>query len=100
MIDPIETLKAALTDPQIDIDHIGPSYYDQLAKIISQLPTGSIISEWKHKFGGIKYEYHAHTNGIRGQLQIVYEKGIRGGNPQLIKLYSLSDLEKLIQQPL
>ena len=95
--DPIDILKAALLDPLVAIDYVGLPNKEQIAAAIRTLPRDALISEWVHKQGGIRYEYHSHTNRIKEPLKQVYDKGIKGGNPWFSCLYPVSELEKITQ---
>src|SRR3989344_8559981 len=95
--DPLNVLKAALSDPKLDIDFVGPPNQEQIANAIAYQPRDAYISEWQHREGGIQFEYHVHTNGIRKPIMELYQKGIRGGNPRLNHIYTIPELERIIQ---
>lgn len=92
-------LKKALDDPQLEgLACICPSESSVLARIVKTLPTTAYVSEWRYGIGEIKYVYRVHTNGIIPELKGIFEKGIKGGHPQLTALYSREELVRIIQQ--
>ncbi len=99
MANHISTLQRALKDPKIEgITCICDAEMNRLKKIIPSLPANAIISEWKYGIGQVHYEYHIHTNGNSVQLKEAYEQNVRGGHPKLTALYSIEQLNALIQQ--
>ncbi len=90
----IEVLKKALSDPRLEIKVLTPSIYESIRLIVTELHEDGCISEWVHKLGEIKYEYHVHNDGT--ELRTAFESGARGGMPWLVHVYSKSELELLI----
>lgn len=90
-------LKSRLGDPSLDIPVLHADYFPRLEALLLKMPQEVVISEWKHTMGEAAYEYHVHTGNHASKLVALYKKGVRGGNPKLVALYTKSQLEKLIQ---
>ena len=99
-MNPRDILKKALEDPPLEIEILTPTVYTKIALIICDLPEESLISEWFHNLlSEAKYEYHIHTGRTTNNLRDLYIRGVRGGNPRLVKLYTKKDLYDLIREP-
>ncbi len=95
----LDIFKKALEAPKIEgLDLITHATAPNLVKLLENAPSHVCISEWRHGFGIVSYEYHIHTDESALQLRKAYEAGAKGGLPKLTALYSKKDLESLTQQ--
>lgn len=92
-----EILRKALEDPRLEITAVMPSEYGRLAKIVSHLTEDAFVSEWRHSLVEVSYEYHVHGKEAALVLNGLIRKGIHGGHPRLIRLYSQPELVELTQ---
>ncbi len=96
-MNPLDTLRAALKDPHIRIDVISAPHAEEIARLVGELSPDEYVSEWRHNLWAVRYEYHRHESSVALALKQLYDSGVYGGNPKLIRIYSRSDLERIIQ---
>ena len=93
-----EILKKALRDPKLIVAAIIPEEYGKIRGTLDTLPDDVLISEWMHHLAYGSYEYHIHNGENASKIKELYDSGVRGGNPKLLRLYSKKDLRELIQE--
>src|SRR3989338_7618615 len=89
-------LRKGLQDQKIEnLTCITSSNLLRLRGLISDIPDGAYISEWRYGMGDIKYEYHIHVGNGAKELKEAYESGAIGGHPKLTGLYSKEELRDI-----
>lgn len=85
-----DTIRCALKDPVLEVEN--NNFSAAVRGMLDDLSPESCISEWRHSLGEARYEYHVHRDDT---LKQVYVKGVVGGNPRLIKIYSYDELKRI-----
>ncbi len=72
-----ELLQKALNDPVLEIEVLTPDNYQQIKSVVSELSECVCISEWMHKSGMARYEYHVHRSQINKEFMEYMLRNIR-----------------------
>lgn len=91
-MNPREIFRRALEDPRLEILVLAPPVYETVARIAADLPEGACVSEWRHTLVEVSYEYHIHGKETATALNDLIRRGIHGGHPKLVRMYTPLEL--------